>query len=150
MGARSTGLLDRRGLNFDALTVLVGAVRAGTRGRPAANRTGAELILNTRLEANDVVKLVVNGVTGSGGKYTVQVAHVPEGSTTASTYGTLAVVTCAPGKQVIAFTGEQIREIARVAGSVTGDVRVAAVRATAGTAGDAPIGTNIIRLHEDR
>jgi hypothetical protein len=51
---------------------------------------------------------------------------------------------------VIAFTGEQIREIARVAGSVTGDVRVAAVRATAGTAGDAPTGTNIIRLHEDR
>jgi hypothetical protein len=126
----------------------VGAVRAGTRGRPAANRTGAELILNTRLEAQDVFKLIVRGGTGSGGQYTVQAAHVPEGSTTPSTYATVAVVTCAPGTQEIPLSGVTVRELARTAPNpdLTGDVRVVAVRAVAGTDANAPTGTNTIRL----
>jgi hypothetical protein len=148
MGARATGLRDRRSYTFDAATVLVGAVRAGTRGRPAANRTGAEQILNTRLEAQDVFKLIVRGGAGSGGQYTIQVAHVPEGSTTPSTYATVAVVTCAPGVQEIPLSGATVRELARTAPNpdITGDVRVVAIRAVAGTDANAPTGTNTIRL----
>lgn len=144
--ARSTGLLPRRGVTLDAQTVLVGSVLAGTLGRPAETRTGAARILTTRLDAQDVFKIIVYGNASAAGKYTIQVAHVPVGSTTPSTYATVAVVTLAPGYQEIPVSGYNARELARVAGSVTGDVRVMAIRATAGTAGDAPAGVNTIFL----
>ena len=146
--ARSTGLSPRRGYSIDAATVLVGAIAAGTRGRAATTRTGAELLLNTRLEAQDVFKIVVHGGATAAGIYTIQVAHVPEGSTTASTYGTIAVITLAPGIQEIPISGVVVREIARTAPNpdITGDVRVVAIKAVAGTGGDAPVGTNTISL----
>ena len=157
MGARSTGLLPRRGYVIDALTVLVGRVEAGARGRAAETRTGAARILNTRLEAQDVFKVVVHGQSSdSAGGYIIQAAHVPEGSTTPSTYATIATVTCAPGIQEIALSGAQVRELCRVAASVTGDVRVAAIRATAGTGTGqggngvaVPAGTNTISLQTE-
>ena len=78
MSARATGLRDRRSYTFDAATVLVGAVKAGARGRAAETRTGAARLLNTRLEAQDVFKVVANGQTSaSAGGYIVQAAHVP-------------------------------------------------------------------------
>ena len=160
MGARSTGLLPRRGYTIDALTVLVGAVAAGARGRAAETRTGAARLLNTRLEAQDVFKIVVHGQTSdSAGGYIIEAAHVAEGAAlaSASTYAPIATVTCAPGINEIALSGAQIRELVRAAGSVTGDVRVVAIRATAGTktaqvAGNGvfvPVGTNTISLQTD-
>lgn len=147
MGARSTGLAARRGYMLDANTVLVGAVAAGARGRAAETRTGAARILNTRLEAQDVFKIVVHGNSSAAGKYTIEAAHVAEGSTTPSSYATIAVVTCAPGIQEIPLSGSQVRALVATAASITsGDVRVAAVKATAGTAGDAPAGVNTISL----
>jgi hypothetical protein len=144
--ARSTGLLPRRGVTIDANTVLVGSVLAGTLGRPAETRTGAARILSTRLDAQDVFKIIVYGNASAAGKYTIEVAHVPVGSTVPATYAAAAVISLKPGYQEIALTGVNVRELARVAGSVTGDVRVMAIRATAGTAGDAPAGVNTIFL----
>lgn len=149
MGARATGLLNRRAYGFDANTVLVGAVKAGARGRAAETRTGAARLLTTRLDAQDVFKIVVNGQSStSAGKYTIEAAHVAEGAAlgTASTYAALAVVTCAPGIQEIPISGVQAQALVRAAGSLTGEVAVRAIRATAGTAGDAPAGTNTIRI----
>jgi hypothetical protein len=146
--ARSTGLAPRRGYTLDAATVLVGPVAAGARGRAATTRTGAEQLLNTRLEAQDVFKLVVHGNASAAGQYTIQVAHVPEGSTTPSTYGTIALVTCAPGIQEIPISGAVVREIARTAPNpdVTGDVRVVAIQAVAGADANAPAGVNTISV----
>ena len=146
--ARSTGLAPRRGYTLDAQTVLVGAVRAGARGRAAATRTGAEQILNTRLDAQDVFKIVVHGDASAAGQYTIQVAHVAEGSSTVSTYGTVAVVTLAPGIQEIPLSGATVREIARTAPNpdITGDVRVVAIKAVAGTEANAPAGANTISV----
>jgi len=151
--SRPTGLLPRRGYTLDAETVLVGDVKAGTRGRDAETRTGTARILNTRLEAQDVFKIVAHGDADAAGGYIIQAAHVPEGSTTPDTYATIATVTCAPGISEIAITGAQVRELCRVAGSVTGDVRVVAIKAVAGDGtgeGDngveAPEGVNTISL----
>ena len=145
--ARSTGLAPRRGYMIDAATVLVGAVAAGARGRAAATRTGAAQILTTRLEAQDVFKIVAVGNASAAGQYTIQVAHVPEGTTSPSTYATVAVITCAPGIQEIPVSGVQARALAAAAASITsGDVRVAAIRATAGIDANAPAGVNTISL----
>lgn len=150
MGARSTGLAPRRGYLLDANTVLVGAVAAGTRGRAAETRTGTARLLNTRLEAQDTFKIVVHGNASAAGQYTIQAAHVAEGAAigAASTYATLAVITCAPGIQEIALSGAQVRELVRVAADpdLTGDIRVVAVRATAGTDANAPAGVNTISI----
>lgn len=143
---RPTGLLDRRAYMVDAATVVVGAVAAGTRGRAAETRTGAARLLTTRLEAQDVFKVIVRGSTGSAGTYTLQAAHVAEGAAlaSASTYATIAAITLAPGIQEIALTGAQVRALVAAAGSLTGEVRVVAVRAVAGTDANAPAGTNMI------
>ena len=146
--SRSTGLAPRRGYMIDAATVLVGAVAAGARGRAAATRTGAAQILNTRLEGQDVFKIVAHGNASAAGQYTIQVAHVPEGGTVNNShYATVAVVTCAPGVQEIPISGVQARALAAAGASITsGDVRVVAIRANAGTDANAPAGVNTISL----
>lgn len=136
MSARATGLRDRRSYTFDAATVLVGAVKAGARGRAAETRTGAARLLNTRLEAQDVFKVIANGQTSaSAGGYIVQAAHVPEGSTTPSTYATIAMLTLAAGTQEIPISGVTVGDLCRNAPSpaITGDVRVVAVRLLPGS-----------------
>lgn len=159
MGARSTGLLPRRGYTLDALTVLVGEVKAGARGRAAETRTGAARLLNTRLEAQDVFKIAVHGQSSdSAGGYIIQAAHVAEGAAigSASTYATIATVTCAPGVNEIALSGANIRQLVKDAGSLTGDIRVVAIRAVAGTGSGqggngvaVPAGTNTISLQTE-
>lgn len=146
--ARSTGLAPRRGYMIDATTVLVGAVAAGARGRAAATRTGAALMLTTRLESQDVFKIVAHGDAAAAGQYTIQVAHVPEGgAVNNSHYATVAVVTCAPGIQEIPISGVQARALAAAGASITsGDVRVVAIRANAGADANAPAGVNTISL----
>lgn len=148
MGARSTGLAPRRGYLIDAATVLVGPVAAGARGRAAGTRTGAALILNTRLEAQHTFKIVAVGNSAAAGQYTIQVAHVPEGGTVNNDhYASIAVITCAPGVQEIALSGAQVRALAAAGASITsGDVRVVAIRANAAAAPNAPAGVNTISL----
>lgn len=150
MGARSTGLAPRRGYSLDAETVLVGRVEAGARGRAAEDRDGDPLLLSTRLDAQDVVKLVVYGDADAAGEYTVQAAHVAQGGSIedAADYANLAVITCAPGIQEIALTGPQISALVSAAAdpAIEGEVRVVAVQAVAGTAGDAPAGVNTISI----
>lgn len=148
MGARAVNIADRRGYGFDALTVLVGAIAAGARNRPAETRTGAAQLLTTRLDCQDVFKLVVNGSATAAGKYTIEAAHVAEGAAlaTAAGWAPIAVVTLAPGVQEVALSGMTVEDLVRKAGTLTGEVCVRAVRATAGTAADAPVGTNTVRL----
>ena len=134
--ARSTGLAPRRGYQVDAETILLGAVKAGARGRAAETRTGAARLLTTNLAAQDEWKLVATGGSGASGGYILQAAHVAEGAalSSASTYANIGVVTATAGQiNEIAVSGKQIRESVKVAGSLTGDVRVNAVRLRPGT-----------------
>lgn len=158
MGARAVGLSPRRGYVLDALTVLVGSVKAGARGRVAETRDGSARLLNTRLEAQDVFKIVVNGSSDAAGGYIIQAAHVPEGGdlTGASTYATIATVTCKPGANELALSGANIRQLVKDAGSLTGDIRVVAIKAVAGTGTGqggngvaVPAGTNTISLQAE-
>jgi len=134
--ARSTGLAPRRGYQVDAETILLGAVKAGARGRAAETRTGAARLLTTNLAAQDEWKLVAAGGSGASGGYVLQAANVAEGAalSSASTYANIGVVTATAGQiNEVAVSGKQIREAVKVAGSLTGDVRVAAVRLRPGT-----------------
>jgi hypothetical protein len=135
MSARATGLRDRRAYTFDAETVLLGQVRAGTRGRPAENRTGAARILNTTLNSQDVLKILATGDDSASGGYIVQAAHVPEGTTTPATYATIAMVAMTPGNREIPISGIEVAELCRKAPDpdIVGDVRVAAVRLLPGS-----------------
>lgn len=157
--ARSTGLAPRRGYTIDAATVLVGAVAAGARGRAAEIRTGAARLLNTRLEAQDVFKVVVNGQSAdAAGGYIIEAAHVAEGAAlaSASDWTPIATAICSPGVTEIPLSGATVRELVRTqpATDLTGDIRVVAIRATAGTktgqvAGNGvlvPVGANTISL----
>ena len=135
--ARSTGLAPRRGYQLDAETILLGAVKAGARGRAAETRTGAARLLQTNLAAQDDLKFIAaGGSSNSAGGYVLQAAHVAEGAalSSASAYANIAVVTASAGViNEVGVTGKEIREAVRVAGSVSGDVRVAAVRVRPGT-----------------
>jgi hypothetical protein len=68
----------------------------------------------------------------------LQAAHVPERAalSAASAYANIGVIAIGAGQSnpnEVVIGGRQIREAVRVAGSVTGDVRVAAVRVRPGT-----------------
>lgn len=135
--ARSTGLAPRRGYQLDAETILLGAVKAGARGRAAETRTGAARLLQTNLAAQDDLKFIAaGGSSNSAGGYVLQAAHVAEGAalSSASAYANIAVVTASAGViNEVSVSGKEVREAVRVAGSVSGDVRVAAVRVRPGT-----------------
>jgi hypothetical protein len=76
--ARSTGLGYRRGYQIDAESIVVGAVQAGTKGRAAATRTGAAMLLNTSVNNMSEFRAVLAGQTSnSAGGYLLQFAHVP-------------------------------------------------------------------------
>jgi len=137
--ARATGLAPRRGYLLDAMTVMVGEVKAGARGRAAETRTGAARLLTTNLAAQNDWKLVAYGQSGnSAGGYVLQAAHVAEGAalSSASVYANIGVITIGTGQSnpnEVVVGGKQIRDAVKAAGSVTGDVRVAAVRVRPGT-----------------
>ena len=137
--ARSIGLAPRRGYMLDRETVLLGAVREGYRGSPAETRTGAARLLDTRLEAQDVTKLVMHGATdNAAGGYLLQVASVPEGGVLAdaSTYATVETIAFpAAGIQTVEvpLSGATIGAAVKAAGSLTGDVRCVAVRLRPGS-----------------
>ena len=156
MGARATGLTPRRGYRLDALTTLVGYIAAGARNRAAQTLTGAAQMLTTQLGMQDVFKLVCYGQsTDAAGGYLIQAAHVAEGAALASATGwaTIATITASPGAiQEIALSGSAIMAAVKTAGSITGDVRVVAVRATAGTGSNGvvvPTGTMNIGFQTD-
>jgi len=141
---------------IDRETVLVGAVRAATRGRDAETRTGAARLLETRLDAQNVFKVVCKGQTSNAaGGYLIQVASVAEGAAigTASAYATVAVIEAAGiGDVEVAVSGAAVRALVQTAGSLTGDVRCVAVRATAGTGSNGaavPAGTMTVFIQPD-
>jgi hypothetical protein len=151
--ARSTGLARRQGYQLDAETILLGLVKAGARGRAAETRTGAARLLSTNLAAQNMVKIEGFGQSStSAGGYLVQAAHVAEGAAigTASAYATIGVISFTAGRiNKVALSGEQIREAVKAAGSLTGDIRVVAVRLTAGTGANGaavPAGTNTVAI----
>jgi hypothetical protein len=121
------------------MTVMVGEVKAGARGRTAETRTGAARLLTTNLAAQNDWKLVAYGQSSnSAGGYILQAAHVAEGAalSAASAYANIGVITIGTGQSnpnEVVVGGKQIRDAVRVAGSVSGDVRVAAVRVRPGT-----------------
>jgi hypothetical protein len=85
---------------------------------------------------NDWKLIAAGGSSNSAGGYILQAAHVAEGAalSSASTYTNIGVVTAAAGAiNEVAISGKQIRDAVKAAGSVTGDVRVAAVRVRPGT-----------------
>jgi hypothetical protein len=141
---------------IDRSTVLVGAVGAGARGAAAATRTGAAMLLNTRLDAQNVFKVVCKGQTSNAaGGYLIQVASVAEGAAigTASAYATVAVIEAAGiGDVEVAVSGAAVRAAVKAAGSLTGDVRCVAVRATAGNGSNGaavPAGTMTVFIQPD-
>lgn len=151
--ARSTGLAPRRGGCPDADTILLGAVGPGTRGRAAVTRTGAAMMLTTRLEAYDVVKFKLYGATANvAGGYLVQVANVAEGAllASASTYATVAAIEGSGiATREVAVSGAQIRAAVAAAGSLTGDIRCVAIRLVAGTGSNGaavPAGTMTVSV----
>ena len=133
---RSTGLAPRRGYPVDALAVLVGDVLPGYRGRVAETRTGAARLLATRLDAQDVVKIIAFGQTANAaGGYVIQAASVAQGAAigTASAYANIGIISVAGQNTAeVSISGRQVQEAVRAAGNLTGDVRVTAVRAIAG------------------
>jgi hypothetical protein len=156
MGARATGLTPRRGYQLDALTTLVGYIAAGPRNRAAQTLTGAAQLLTTQLGMQDVFKVVCYGQsTDAAGGYLIQAAHVAEGAALASATGwtTIATITASAGNiQEIALSGASIMQAVKTTGSITGDVRVVAVRATAGTGANGvavPAGTMNIGFQTD-
>ena len=76
--ARSTGLGYRRGYQFDRESVVVGAVKAATKGQAAATRTGAAMLLSTSVNNMSEFRAVLAGQSSdSAGGYLLQFAHVP-------------------------------------------------------------------------
>ena len=151
--ARSTGLNPRRGGCLDADTILLGPVGPGTKGRAAVTRTGAAMLLTTRLEAYDVVKFKLYGATANvAGGYRVEVASVAEGAAlgTASAYALVATIAGSGiATKEVAVSGAQILDAVRTAGSLTGDVRCVAIRLVAGTGSNGvaiPAGTMTISV----
>jgi hypothetical protein len=151
--ARATNLTPRRAYQLDAETILFGLVKAGPRGRAAETRTGAARLLNTNLAAQNVVRIAGFGQSStSAGGYLVQAAHVAEGAAigTASTYATIGVISFTAGQiNEVTLSGKQIRDAVKAAGSLTGDIRVVAIRLTAGTGSNGaavPAGTNTVAL----
>lgn len=137
--ARATGLAPRRGYMLDRETVLLGAVDKGYDSAPAETRTGAARLLNTRLDAQDVVKLVMHGqnATANGG-YLLQVAHVPEGGVLGdasgwATVGTIAHPAAGIKTVELPLSGRAIQDLVRAAGSISGDVRCVAARLRPGS-----------------
>ena len=135
--ARSTGLTPRRAYELDALTVLVGDVKAGTKGRAAETRTGAARVLTTRLEAYDVIKFVGFGQTSNAaGGYIVEVAHVPEATGVIGTYAPVATVTVSGlSTTEVAVSGVQFAKLVSAANSNVAGPRCVAIRCIAGTGG---------------
>jgi hypothetical protein len=131
---------------------LVGAVLAGTRGRPAETRTGAARLLTTHLNQQEAFMATCYGqASNNAGGYLIQCAHASVGeglgAITAAEWVTIAQVVAIPNDVTeVAISGAQVWNAVRAAsslGSVTGgeDSRAVAVRAVAGT-GDIAI-TNI-------
>lgn len=150
---RSTGIFPTRGYILDADTVVVGDVQAGTRGRAAESRDGSARLLNTNLNQNFTFKGVLYGQSGdAAGGYLLEVAHVPYGGAIGDAVGWVAAAILeADGEGITEayISGAEIHQAVKAAGSVEGDVRVAAVRATAGTGANGaavPAGTLTLSL----
>lgn len=110
--ARSTGLGYRRGYQLDRESVIVGAVKAATKGGAAATRTGSALLLTTSVNNMSEFRAVMAGQTStSAGGYLLQFAHVPldQDVTYASGWSTLATLSVS-GQEMseVVLSGKQV------------------------------------------
>ena len=115
--ARSTNLASRRGYQIDAESIIVGAVGAGTKGRAAATRTGAAMLLTTHLNRIDDFRVVLTGQTSnSAGGYLLQFAHVPIGGVIADAGGWTTLATISVSGQTTSeavLSGKQVHDAVR-------------------------------------
>lgn len=142
--ANASGLAPRRARHIDAQTVLVGAVLAGTRGRPAETRTGAARFLTTHLNQQEAFTATCYGqASNNAGGYLIQAAHASVGeglgAITAAEWVTIAQVVAVPNDVTeVAISGAQVWSAVRAASNLSAvaggeDSRAVAVRAVPGT-----------------
>jgi hypothetical protein len=158
---KATGLAARKAYFIDRDSVLVGAVRAGE-GVAAESRTGAARLLPFKLNTCDFFKLVaVGALSNAAGGYHIEVAHVPAGGVVGdanpSGYSRIgSIVFSGTDQTEVGFSGAQIEAIVKAAASpsITGDVRVVALRLVAGPGGAgnlaAPANTTGATIHIQR
>lgn len=154
---QATGLPQRRAYSVDRDAVLIGSVRAGDNA-VAETRTGAARILSNKLNLANTFKVVATGAsdTAAGGYY-IEVAHVSRGAAVGSAnpaaYVRLGSIVFSGKKSIeLAFSGVGIEEAVRAAASptITGDVRVVALRLVAGTGSNglaAPVNDTGATIH---
>ena len=115
--ARSTNLASRRGYQIDAESIIVGAVGAGTKGRAAATRTGAAMLLTTHLNRTDDFRVVLTGQTSnSAGGYLLQCAHIPLNGVIADAAGWITLATISVSGQTTSeavLSGKQVHDAVR-------------------------------------
>lgn len=138
----AVGFTSQKAARIDRDSILLGPVRAGLNEagdlEPASVRTGAARLLEGRLNPYDAWKVVaVGGESTSAGGYLVQVAHVAQGDVlaNASTWATVGTITFNGTTPVSkGFTGEETEALVLAAApSISGKVRVIAIRLVAGT-----------------
>jgi len=133
---KATGLAPRKAVFIDRDSVIFGSVRAGE-GVAAESRTGAARVMPFKLNTCDFFKVVAQGaLSNAAGGYFVEVAHVAEGAAvgTASTYARIgSIVFNGLTQTEVGFTGAQVEALVKAAGSLTGEIRVVALRLVAGT-----------------
>lgn len=114
---RTINLNDRRANLLDLDGILLGAVRA-SEGAPAGTRDGSARILNTKLNALNVFKVVlVPASSSASGGYLIEVAHVDRGdSSVSSDFELIGTIEADALREVAAvFDGVDIGEQARAA-----------------------------------
>jgi hypothetical protein len=133
---KATGLAPRKAVFIDRESVIFGSVRAGE-GVAAESRTGAARVMPFKLNTCDFFKIVAQGAASdAAGGYFIEVAHVAEGAAvgTASTYARIgSIVFDGTTQTEVGFTGAQVEALVKAAGSLTGEIRVVALRLVAGT-----------------
>jgi len=133
---KATGLAPRKAVFIDRESVIFGSVRAGE-GVAAESRTGAARLMPFKLNTCDFFKIVAQGaLSNAAGGYFVEVAHVAEGADVgaASTYARIgSIVLNGLTQTEVGFTGAQVEALVKAAGSLTGEIRVVALRLVAGT-----------------
>lgn len=133
---KATGLAPRKAVFIDRESVIFGSVRAGE-GVAAESRTGAARVMPFKLNTCDFFKIVAQGAASdAAGGYFIEVAHVAEGAAVgaASTYARIgSIVFDGTTKPEVGFTGAQVEALVKAAGSLTGEIRVVALRLVAGT-----------------
>lgn len=133
---KATGLAPRKPIFIDRESVIFGSVRAGE-GVAAESRTGAARVMPFKMNTCEFFKIVAQGAaSNAAGGYFIEVAHVAVGAAVgaASTYARIGSISFdGLNRTEVGFTGAQVEALVKAAGSLTGEIRVVALRLVAGT-----------------